>query len=169
MDKLNTPGSINIDKLTFGELCSILAETNFYIYEYENKKWWNRKNGTATDKDINMWDEASRAWNEMRSRIKNKIDLDLKNNFSASTSKIPDTSSPTRGSSSFQVLPISLMIDMLTIENIKIFDLKSKKGRQSDITNATSKKRELERSIEEAIVLIAKKGQYDLKPESRTF
>lgn len=152
---------------TLGALCSKLAEANLNIYEYENKKWWERKQGNASDKDINEWDQTSRAWNELRSKIKNRIDSILIEAISSSmeVAKKLENDSVTN----FQILPISLMIDMLTIENIKIFDLSKKEGRQSDIINAEEKKEKLEEAIHNALEFIAKNGQYKLKPESRTF
>ncbi|NMB57141.1 hypothetical protein GYA19_04380 [Candidatus Beckwithbacteria bacterium] len=170
MSKINN-NIFNLENESLGSLCSLLSEANIQIYKYENQKWWGRKENKATDKEINEWDEISRSWNEKRSAIKNKIDqllkellINIKNdNFNQ------DTQINTKNQNfSFQILPISLMIDMMTIENIKIFDL-SKKNNEEGIKKATSRRDALKESIDRSIKEILKTGVYDLKSEARTF
>jgi hypothetical protein len=153
---------VKIDSL--GSLCEAVAWANIQIYDLENKKWWNRKSGTATDADINRWDEVSRSWNEKRSLHKRQIDELLTTKLTGQPAERPITVA----SISFQVLPISLMIDMLTIECIKIFDL-TKKGSESGVNMAKARKEALKNQIDAALEHIVRVGHYDVKGEARTF
>lgn len=153
-----------VKNYSLGGLCSLLAEANVHIYEYENKKWHGRVKKSTTSNEIDQWDLASRTWNEKRSMIKNQIDIKLKhlliNNSSISNSG--------NNLSSFQILPISLMIDMLTIENIKIYDLTIKK-KSEQVKKAQSRKKALQISINDFLAKIIKEGGYNLEEEVRTF
>lgn len=161
------PNNGDLTTRSLSELCSLLAEANLAIYQYENKKWWGRKQQTVSDKEINQWDEVSRSWNEERSKIKNQIDAVIKEVCTSG----PQSQTKEKGVGSgfsFQVLPISLMIDMLTIENIKIFDL-TQKDNASGVAKARARKEELERHIDSAIEQVVRTGLYDLQGEARTF
>ena len=153
-----------IQKYTLAQLCSLLAEANINVYHYENKKWWSRKNKTSSSDHINSWDLVSRTWNEQRSLIKNQIDSLIKELL---TKKINQNSLNT-DRFLYQVLPISLMIDMLIIENIKIYDLTLKKDKDG-IEKATSRKKALEKTLEDAFLNISVTGSYELNEEARTF
>jgi len=144
-----------------------LSEANIQIYKYENQKWWGRKEGKASSEEINEWDQISRSWNEKRSAIKNKIDAQLKDIVSK-LNKNEDKTTEQSKSFSFQILPISLMIDMMTIENIKIFDL-TNKGDDASVKKSASRRDELKKSIDESIEHILKTGEYKLEEEARTF
>jgi DNA primase catalytic subunit len=158
----------NIEQYSLGELCSFLAEANINIYKYENKKWWGRKRGEATNKEINEWDKASRAWNEKRSQIKNRIDTLLREAAEKTFKTRASNPQTNKTPFSFQVLPISLMIDMLTIENIKIYDLTLKDNKEG-VAKATARKNELQKTIDNALAQILQMGKYELQAEARTF
>ena len=149
-----------------GKLCSALSHANIMIYKFENKKWWSRKNKTANSKKIDNWDRLSRIWCEKRNKIKNKIDsliTDLlKENYYQKG--LVKKHRPFQ----FQVLPISLMIDMLTIENIKIYDLGLKKNIKA-AAKATAKRAALIKEIDNSIKTVISSGSYDVKTEVRTF
>lgn len=149
-------------KYSLSYLCENLFNANFAIYELENKKWWGRKNKTATSKEIDNWDEVSRAWNEKRSIIKRDIDVTLREKFHDESSQSIDEQFL------FKVLPISLMIDMLTIERIKIFDLKKKKN-VSGVVRARNKMKALSKIIDQSIKKIAVEKKYEIAQEARTF
>jgi len=169
----NQKGTIkieNLEQMSFGELCSLLAEANIEIYKYENKKWFGRSEKDASSQEIDIWDEASRSWNEKRSKIKNRIDTVLKEMVVSSNlqKSLPLRRKNNKTSYSFQVLPISLMIDMLTIENIKFFDL-ANKGNTEGVLKAKARKGELQKIVDEAVSHVVQTGEYKLQPEVRTF
>lgn len=150
---------------TLGSLCSDLAKANVMIYHYENQNWWAIRGKKISNKKIAKWDMLSREWNEKRSKIKNEIDKLLSSQFN----KRGHVNKPTQDLNfPFQILPISLMIDMLTIENIKIYDLKKKKNIEG-IRRATAKKRALIEEIDKCLNIILKAGKYEPTPEARTF
>lgn len=159
----------NLENMTLGELCSILAEANIQIYKLENKKWWGRQEGNATDKEINDWDDVSRTWNEKRSMIKNQIDNVIRASLnSKSLDNTKMIKSDDKSGFSFQVLPISLMIDMLTIENIKIYDLTIKKN-DAGVMKAKSRRDALQKNIDEGLKHIFSTNKYTQEGEARTF
>ena len=158
----------NIEQYSLGELCSFLAEANINIYKYENKKWWGRKQGEATSKEINEWDEVSRAWNEKRSQIKNRIDSLLRETTAKISEAGVSNSQTNKAPFSFQVLPISLMIDILVIENIKVYDLTLKDNKEG-VAKAAARKNELQKTIDDALTQIIQTGRYELQAEARTF
>ena len=57
---------------------------------------------------------------------------------------------------------------MLTIENIKKYDLK-KKGKDKDLSNIAIKINSLKKGIDYSIRLINKTGDYSYQNEARTF
>ena len=68
----------------------------------------------------------------------------------------------------FQVFPISLMVDMMTIERIKIFDLTGKKDLVSAV-KAENKLKSLQKIIDRYIARIATEKKYNITEEARTF
>ncbi len=163
---MKIPQKKEINKATLGELCSMLVWANNSVYHYENKKWQGRKDKIATSKQIDNWDEISRKWNEARSQIKNRINDVIKDTSFKKEKK--KKTGEREEEMSFDVLPISLMIDMLIIENIKLYDL-TLKNKKSDIKKVSTKKKEIEKMIDKSMDNIARKGYYDFQTEIRTF
>ncbi len=152
---------------SLGLLCNKLSTANIMVYHYENRKWWDRKKVTSTSKMIDEWDKLSRTWCERRNKVKNEIDslFASKINQKETYNKRNDTR---RKKIPFQVLPLSLIIDMLTIENIKIYDLRKKK--QLNLAKkAQIKKNGLIKLIDKTIEDVIKTGKYEFEPEVRTF
>lgn len=150
---------------SIGELCSELSWANLQIYEAENKKWWGRKKSTATSEDIDNLDKSSREWNEKRSYLKRNIDELIKKNINKIAPKAKQNFSI---SEIFPVMPISLMIDMLTIENIKIYDLEKKEDSKSS-QKAQLKRNQLIKTINIAFKNVIEKSEYKTTLEARTF
>ncbi len=158
-DDLNTP----IDSCTFGQLCDLLVKSNICIYQYENLKWHKRSANDGNEKQRDTWDYQSRRWNEKRSAIKNRIDVLLKQRIKRRTK-----TSKKHPVYPHQILPISHLIDMLTIENIKIYDKTikdDKKGKQL----SAKKTKALRAYIETALEDICASGVFPVEPETRTF
>lgn len=156
--------SVPLDSCNLGELCDLLAKTNISIYYFENRKWWGRKDRSAQAADINEWDELSRKWNEQRNKLKNRIDVLLQNKVGNK----PADLHPVKASFPYQILPISLLIDMLTIENIKIYD-HIQKGDEENGKPAEAKRKELIKTINGALEEITTNGSYRFEQEARTF
>ncbi|MEI8327914.1 MAG: hypothetical protein WCG02_02145 [Candidatus Taylorbacteria bacterium] len=146
------------------ELCEMLFDAKFNVYELENKKWWGRKNKTANSSEIDKWDQVSRAWNEKRSVIKKEIDEFFKQKFDDGSKKEIDIEEKLL----FSVLPISLMIDMMTIEKIKMFDLRNKKNSEG-LKKAEKKLKALKKLIDSSVIKIAQEKNYIITQEARTF
>lgn len=151
---------------SLGKLCSDLAYANIMVYHYENKKWWERKQKLVKNKDINLWDFKSRFWCEKRNKIKNAIDRSLSDLLNYTPKSLRTRKAV--NNIPFQIFPISLMIDMLTIENIKKYDLK-KKGKDKYLSNITIKINSLKKGIDYSIRLINETGDYSYQNEARTF
>ena len=150
------------NKRNLSELCEMLFDANFNIYELENKKWWGRKNKTASSIEIDKWDYISRAWNEKRSICKKEIDITLQKIFHKETKNVKNKELL------FSVFPISMMIDMMTIERIKIYDLTNKND-ISGVKNARIKLRALKQLIDTSMIKIASEKRYFVTQEARTF
>jgi hypothetical protein len=155
----------SIDDMSLGQLCDLLAKANIYIYYYENKKWWGRKKHISTAKQVDEWDNLSRKWNEKRSKIKKNIDLLI---YELSNKKNTN-SKYTKLQTSYKILPISLMIDMLVIENIKSYDQLQKKGGDNNQISSKVKTRELIKLIDKSLDDVIKNGKYESESEIRTF
>jgi len=155
--------------MTLGNLCDLLIQANIYIYKYENLKWWGRKKKKASSNEINKWDKLSRTWNEKRSLLKNQIDNLLKQSLAnkKKAALLKKITTPPQ-EFSFQILPISLMIDMLTIENIKIYDLTNKNNKAA-AKKAKSRVKVLKKNIDKALRQVFISGDYSLEEETRTF
>ncbi len=149
---------------SIGSLCGQLSQANIMIYHYENLKWWGRKN-SSTSAEIDEWDRLSRIWCERRSAIKNNIDRFIKSKL---TENRRNNSVKSQSPAPFQILPISLMIDMLTIENIKIYDLKKKKNKNG-VKRASARLKALKEAIDKSIYSVILSKHYKLEPEARTF
>jgi hypothetical protein len=145
-----------------GDLCEALFEANRNIYEFENKKWYGRGKKGVNPADIDEWDLESRKWNEERSAIKGEIDSLLQKKFNRES----DTEKADQGI--FSVLPISLMIDMMSIEKIKAYDLK-KKGDKVGESKANGKLEAIKSLIDRSIRRIASEKKYVIAKEARTF
>lgn len=156
------------DQHGLGELCEELFEANFQIYSLENKKWWGRKDGTASSAEIDEWDRGSRIWNEKRSTLKMGIDAAIAASLPRA---VPDRTVGRNASSAlnpFAVVPISLMIDMLAIERIKAHDLLQKKDADG-VKRAEAKILELKKLIDASIEKVSAERRYDAAAEARTF
>lgn len=151
--------------LSLGSLCDKLSKANIKIYHYENLKHFGRQKGN-TSQEIDEWDKLSRNYCEARSRIKNEIDqllaLEIKQ-FGANQHK-----KQVLESFPYIVFPISLMIDVLTIENIKIYDLKKKKDIKG-VEMAKSRRNAVKKLIDYSLLSILKTDNYSPNPEARTF
>ncbi len=158
---------MNNKNQTLGSLCSQLAYANIMVYHYENNKWWKRKNNSASLEDINNWDLKSRTWCEKRAKIKNLID-DCIIQLIQSNKNIKIKHKVQNNSTITQIVPISLIIDMLTIEQIKKYDLK-RKSYPKETEKVNQKIKNLCKLIDETIRDISLSGKYTNISESRTF
>lgn len=157
---LNKPVRSN----SMGYLCDLLAKSDISLYHYDNRKYWGRIKDNLDSEEIDKLDQLARAWNEKRSKVKNRIDQILRQKINKP--KKPAKKSQTNFS--YQILPISLMVDMLMIENIKIFDLTSKK-KFSYVRKAKNRARELMYTIDSALDDVGATKSYQLDEEVRTF
>jgi hypothetical protein len=152
-------------KTGLDRLSKKLREANFNVYKFENKKWWGRKNGTASHEEIDNWDKISREWNEERSVIKRDIDLFIQSKYIKPT-KYFDKDSDSQVI--FTAIPISSMIDMLIIEKIKVADFKKKRNVMA-VEKAQKKIKALDLLIRDSFDQITIEGVYLTTQEVRTF
>ena len=155
---------------SLGSLCSTLSQANIMIYHYENKKWWERKRKMTTDKQINQWDRKSRIWCEKRNKLKQQIDkllvIEIQSKGQTAEKKL---GSIKEQRIPYEILPLSLMIDMLSIENIKRYDAKTKKGSDKKIRLIETKITNLIRQIDLSLTEIIRNRTYQVIDEVRTF
>lgn len=157
---LNKPVRSN----SLGYLCDLLAKSNISLYHYDNRKHWGRIKENIGGEEIDKLDQLARSWNEKRSKVKNKIDQVLRQKIS----KPKKQAKRFQSNFTYQILPISLMIDMLAIENIKIYDLLNKEN-VTDSNKAKNRAEELIKIIDQAIDDVIAKKSYQLDEEVRTF
>lgn len=163
LDPFSADLNIPITSCTFGELCNLLVRSNISIYQYENLKWHKRNANDGNAKQRDAWDYRSRRWNEKRSAIKNRIDILLQQMMGERKKK------PSKNISyPHHVLPISHLIDMLTIENIKIYDRTMKGDKKGKLVSA-KKSKALREYIDAVIKDISVSGAFPAEPETRTF